>query len=93
MSDAAFTFRVDEELKKQFMSAAKEREQTGAQLLREFMLDYVQRQHSAADLKFRQQVEAGIASANAGNLVAAQDVEARFSAKREAARTRLKIAK
>jgi predicted transcriptional regulator len=86
MSDAAFTFRVDEELKKQFISAARERDRSGAQLLREFMLEYVQQQQSCASdaLEFRQKVEAGLASANAGKLIPAQDVEARFAATRDA---------
>ena len=41
MSDATFTFRVDESLKKTFASAAKSHDRTGAQLLRDFMRDYV----------------------------------------------------
>ena len=36
MSDATFTFRVDESLKDEFSSAAKARDRTGAQLLRDF---------------------------------------------------------
>jgi predicted transcriptional regulator len=44
MSDATFTFRVDDDLKKQFALAAKERDRIGAQLLRDFMRDFVQQQ-------------------------------------------------
>lgn len=37
MSDATFTFRVDEGLKAEFANAAKAHDHTGAQLLRDFM--------------------------------------------------------
>jgi len=40
MSEATFTFRVDESLKSQFTTAAKDRDRTGAQLLRDFMRDF-----------------------------------------------------
>lgn len=94
MSDATFTFRVEESLKEQFTLAAKERDRSGAQLLRDFMREFVQQQQSAADHDawFRQQVQAGMDSANAGNLVAAADVEARFSARRAATRSKLEAA-
>jgi len=89
MSDATFTFRVEESLKEQFTLAAKGRDRSGAQLLRDFMREFVQQQQSAADAWFRQQVQAGMDSANAGNLVAAADVEAKFSARRAATRSKL----
>ena len=41
MSDATFTFRVDEGLKAEFASAAKAHDRTGAQLLRDFKRNYV----------------------------------------------------
>lgn len=43
MSAATFTFRVDEALKNEFATAAKARDCTGAQLLRDFMCDFVRR--------------------------------------------------
>ena len=91
MPDATFTFRVEEELKAAFNEAAKAADQTSAQLLRRFMRDYVKRQQDEAehDAWFRQQVQAGLNSANAGNLVDAGDVEAEFAVRREA--TRLKL--
>ena len=77
MSEATFTFRVDEALKNDFTSAAKARDRTGAQLLRDFMREFVQRQEEAADHDawFRREVQAGIDSANAGHLTPAADVE------------------
>lgn len=91
MSEATFTFRVDESLKDQFTTAAKDRDRTGAQLLRDFMRDFVRQQQEAAehDAWFRRQVQIGLDSANAGNLIPAAEVEAKFAAKREATRRRL----
>ena len=95
MSEATFTFRVDEALKAEFSSAAKARDRSGAQLLRDFMRDFVRQQQDAAahDACFRQQVQAGLDSANAGNLIPAEEVEARFAAKRASTRRRLDTAK
>ncbi len=91
MSDATFTFRVDEALKNEFTTAAKARDRTGAQLLRDFMRDFVQQQQEAAehDAWFRRQVQTGLDSANAGRLVPATEVEARFAARRAATRRRI----
>lgn len=93
MSDATFTFRVDEALKKDFTQAAKARDRTGAQLLRDFMRDFVQQQQEAADYDawFRQQVQIGIDQANAGELLSAEEVEAEAAAWR--AETRRKLAR
>ena len=84
MAEATFTFRVDEELKARFTEAAKAHDRTGAQLLRDFMRDYVRRREEEAeyDTWFRRQVEAGIASANAGHLTPAEEVDAEFAARR-----------
>ncbi|MBO2639286.1 CopG family ribbon-helix-helix protein [Shewanella algae] len=92
MSEATFTFRVDDALKSQFFQAAKSRDRSGAQLLRDFMREFVQQQQEAAehDAWFRHQVQVGIDSANSGNLVPAAEVEAKFAARRAATRRRLK---
>ena len=91
MSEATFTFRVDESLKDEFSSAAKARDRTGAQLLRDFMRDFVKQQQEAAehDAWFRRQVQVGLDSANAGRLVAAEDVEATFATRRDETRRKL----
>jgi predicted transcriptional regulator len=91
MSEATFTFRLEESLKEQFTTAAKERDRTGAQLLRDFMRDFVRQQQEAAehDAWFRRQVQVGLDSANAGKLIPAAEVEAKFAAKRAATRRRL----
>jgi hypothetical protein len=57
MSEATFTFLVDEALKTEFSTAAKARDLSGAQLLRDFMREFVQKQRETAahDVWFRRQ--------------------------------------
>ena len=78
MSDATFTFRVDESLKHEFSTAAKSRDRTGAQLIRDFMRDFVMQQQAGSDSDawFRREVQRGVAAANAGDVVSAEEVEA-----------------
>ena len=94
MNEATFTFRVDEALKSDFAMAAKARDRTGAQLLRDFMREFVQQQQETIghDAWFRRQVQAGRDSAEAGQLLPAAEVEARFAARRAATRRRLDAA-
>lgn len=94
MSETTFTFRVEEDLKSEFSTAAKTRDRSAAQLLRDFMRDFVRQQQEAAehDAWFRRQVQIGLDSANAGKLIPADEVEAKFAAKREATRRRLEAA-
>ena len=95
MSEVTFTFRVNEVLKTEFSTAAKARDRSGAQLLRDFMREFVQQQQEADahDAWFRRQVQIGLDSANAGNLIPADEVEARFTAKRAATRRTLEASK
>jgi predicted transcriptional regulator len=95
MNEATFTFRVDEGLKNAFSTAAKAHDRSGAQLLRDFMRDYVSRQEEASDYDtwLRTKVQKSQASANAGKLVPAADVEAKFAARRAATRRRLERSK
>nr|WP_240457748.1 hypothetical protein [Halomonas socia] len=80
MRNATFTFRVDEDLKAEFASAAKAHDRTGAQLLRGFMRHYVAQQQEAQDYDawLTAKVEQSRASAEAGNLTPAADVEAKI---------------
>jgi predicted transcriptional regulator len=91
MGEATFTFRVEDALKSAFSEAAKAHDQTGAQLLRGFMRDYVKRQQDEAeyDVWFRRQVQAGLDSANAGKLISAEVVETAFAARRAETHRRL----
>lgn len=47
MSDSTFTFRVDTDLKARFAATAKAMDRTGAQLLRDYMREVVQRHADA----------------------------------------------
>ncbi len=91
MSQATFTFRVEEELKENFASIAKSMDRTGAQLLRDYMRDLVRQKQEAAehDTRFREQVQIGLDSANAGNLMPNDEVEAKFAARRAETRRTL----
>jgi len=91
MSEATFTFRVDETLKSEFSSAAKSHDRNAAQLLRDFMRDFVLQQQQAAehDAWFRRQVQIGLDSIASGKRVPSAEVEVKFAAKRAATRRRL----
>jgi predicted transcriptional regulator len=91
MSEATFTFRVEERLKNEFSTAAKSRDRTGAQLLRDFMRDFVKQQQEASehDTWFRREVQIGLDAANAGDVVSADEVEAEAVAWREETRRRM----
>jgi predicted transcriptional regulator len=88
MSEATFTFRVDEILKAEFAAAAKSRDRNAAQLLR----DFIRQQQDAAeyDTWFRRQVQIGLDEANADELIPSEEVEAEAAAWR--AETRRKMA-
>ncbi|WOF77652.1 CopG family ribbon-helix-helix protein [Stutzerimonas kunmingensis] len=91
MSEATFTFRVDDALKSEFAQAAKARDRTGAQLLRDFMRDFVRQQQEAAehDAWLRRQVQMGLDSANAGELLSSEEVEAEAAAWRDEMRRKM----
>ena len=91
MGETTFTFRVDPALKSAFSAAAKDRDRNAAQILRDFMRDFVRQQQAAEhDDWFRRQVQIGLDSADAGHLTSAADVEQQFAAKRALTRRRLK---
>ena len=91
MSEATFTFRVDETLKAKFTDAARARDRTGAQLLRDFMRSVVRQEQDVVehDVWFRREVAAGIAEANSGDLISAEEVEAESTAWRAATSRKL----
>lgn len=91
MNESTFTFRVDVGLKDEFSTAAKSRDRTGAQLLRDFMRDFVKQQQDAAehDVWFHRQVQVGLDSANASRLVSNEEVESEFAARRDATRRKI----
>ena len=84
MSEATFTFRVEESLKQDFSSFAKTMDRSGAQLLRDFMRDFVKQQQEAAsyDVWFQKQVQIGLDEANAVKLIPHEEVKSQFEEKR-----------
>ncbi|CAM9256059.1 hypothetical protein PYR74_22735 [Acinetobacter bereziniae] len=84
MTESTFTFRVDESLKQEFSSFAKDIDRSGAQLLRDFMRDFVKQQQEAAsyDAWYQKQVQIGLDEADAGQLVPQEEVKSRFEEKR-----------
>lgn len=91
MAKAAFTFRAEETLKSAFADAAKARDRTSAQLLRDFMRDFVRQRQEAAghDAWFRRQVRAERDEADAGQLIPAEEVKAEAFVWRTETRGRL----
>lgn len=82
MRETTFAFRVDEALKDAFAAAAKTRDRSGAQLLRDFMRDFVHTQEEAAvhETWFRSAVQAGFKAAATVSPASAEDVEAEAKA-------------
>ena len=81
MADATMVVRVDDALKAAFTHAAKAADRTASQLLRDFMRDYV-REQADYDAWLHGKVAAARAAAAAGQVRAADDVEAHFAARR-----------
>jgi predicted transcriptional regulator len=88
MNKATFTFRVGKDLKDAFSAAAKDHNRSSAQLLRDLMHGYVNQQleKSNYDTWLHAKVQKSQASANAGKLMPAEDVEAKFAARRTSTR-------
>lgn len=90
MNEATLTCRIDETLKDELTNASKNRDRTAAQLLRDYMRDFVsQQQPGNYNAWLRDQVQIGLESAKAGHLIAAEKVEAEFKARREATKRKL----
>jgi predicted transcriptional regulator len=66
MPETTFTFRVDQELKTVFTTAAHANDRPGSQLLRDFMRDYVER--AEHDAWFRAEVEQSLQEADDANV-------------------------
>jgi predicted transcriptional regulator len=82
MADATVIVRVEGELKAAFAQAAKAADRTASQLLRDFMRDYV-REQAENDAWLHRKVAAARAAVAAGEVHAADEVEAQFAGRRE----------
>ncbi|MDL2313836.1 hypothetical protein LJC36_02520 [Desulfovibrio sp. OttesenSCG-928-C14] len=85
MPESTFTIRVDEELKSSFTEAARISDRTGAQLIRDFMREYVQtaREREEYEIWFRKKVEAGLKDRREGRVLTGEEVEERARLRRE----------
>ena len=77
MPKATFTFRVDDKLKAQFADVARAHDRSGAQLLRDFMREYVRRQGEMTthEAWLRRRMQTGTESADMGDVVSAEKVK------------------
>jgi len=84
MSESTFTFRVDDTLKSAFSDAAKQQDRTAAQLLRDFMREYVagNQQDAAYDAWFRRKVEAGEKAYREGRFITQEEATRRAGQRR-----------
>ena len=84
MSENTFTFRVDDTLKSAFSDVAKQQDRTAAQLLRDFMREYVarNRQDAEYDAWFRRKVEAGEKAYREGRFITQEEATRRAGQRR-----------
>lgn len=79
---AVFTMKLEPELRATFMAETAAADRPASQVVRELMREYIDERKQAReyDAWFCREVEAGIAEANAGDLIPAEEVEVEASA-------------
>lgn len=82
--EAVFTMKLEPELRAQFMAEAEATHRPASQILRELMREFVQRQREAREYDdfLRGKVADAREQIRAGDYASAEDVEARFAARR-----------
>lgn len=85
-SKAVFTMKLEPDLRDSFMAEAAADDRPAAQVVRELMRGYIAQRRQARDYDayLRSKVEAARADKAAGRSFADEDVEAEFSAARDA---------
>ena len=91
MTVANYSFTADRDLIESFEELAQRQDADAAELLRNFMLQYVEQHQPDPDYDrwFRAKVEQGMKSAREGNLISNEDVEAEFAMRRAATRAKM----
>jgi predicted transcriptional regulator len=91
MKETTLTLHVDPALKEEFITLAKNLGLTSDDVLSRFMRDFIRLHQEGTDYEkwFREQVQAGLDSAQAGRLIPGDEVEAEFAARRAATRRKL----
>jgi predicted transcriptional regulator len=82
--EAVFTMKLEPELRAEFMAEAEASHRPASQILRELMREFVQRQREARehDEFLRSKVADARGQIRAGEYDSAENVEARFAARR-----------
>ena len=82
--EAVFTMKLEAQLLDAFMAEAEASHRHASQIIRELMRDFVQRQKQARDYDafLNSKVSQARADIEAGNYSNAEEVEARFAARR-----------
>ena len=91
MAESTFTLRVDTSLKEAFTEVAKIQDRSGAQMIREYMRDVVQKARSQDTYEqwFARKVAEGRADARLGRVVDNETVMAQAAERRERLLSRL----
>jgi predicted transcriptional regulator len=90
MGEATYTFRIDEALKAEVDAAAKASNLTADELIRFMIIRYLEnREQMEYDAWFAAEVKAGIAEADAGDVIPHEEVEAEAAAWRAEIRRKL----
>lgn len=86
MPETTFTFRVEDSLKAAFADAARHKDRTAAQLLRDFMRSYVSgiQENAEYDAWFRRKVEAGERAYQEGRVITQEEATRRAAQRRAA---------
>jgi predicted transcriptional regulator len=88
--EAVFTMKLEPELRDAFMAAAEASHRPASQIVRELMREFVQRQQDTQtyDAFLRSKIDNARAQIASGQYGIAEEVEARFAARRAALRTK-----
>ena len=84
MPETTFTFRVDDSLRAAFADAARQKDRTAAQLLRDFMRNYVAgtQEDAEYDAWFRRKVAAGESAYREGRFITQEEATRRAEQRR-----------
>jgi predicted transcriptional regulator len=84
--DAVFTMKLESDLRDQFLAAAEAMDRPASQIVREFMREFIQRQHETRehDAWFRSEVEQAMREADDSTVarISNEDVQSNWSRQR-----------
>jgi predicted transcriptional regulator len=85
MPETTFTFQVEDSLKTAFVDAAKQKDRTTSQLLRDFMQNYVSEYQGDAeyDAWYRRKIEAGERAYREGRFISQEEAVRRAEQRRD----------